>query len=158
MNAEWSRTTVPVRASMKKACLGSFIGKNLVDKKIFSIKLNNHFANTKKVIFCILFNDWTEFILLIVAATLTVDDIWLRCWYSGNLSERIVNQISCFSNGFFIIRCNVFKSRCLKIFESVTMDGRTGPDRRDHLVKNVLPIGCRRLAQILEVLVCEVWE
>ena len=94
--------------------LGSFIGKNLVDRKMDSIKLNNHFANTKKIIFCILFNNWNKFIFLslltVVAATaavLTVHD-------SGDFAKRIVNEISYFSNSFFLVRCQIFQSRSLK--------------------------------------------
>lgn len=93
--------------------LGSFIGKNLVDRKMDSIKLNNHFANTKKIIFCILFNNWNEFIFLSLltvvaaAAVLTVHD-------SGDLAKRIVNEISYFSNSFFLVRCQIFQSRGLK--------------------------------------------
>ena len=104
-----------VRASKIIIFLGSFIGKNLVDRKMDSIKLNDHFANTKKIIFCILFNNWNEFIFLSLltvvaaaaAAVLTVHD-------SGDLAKRIVNEISYFSNSFFLVRCQIFQSRGLK--------------------------------------------
>ena len=92
--------------------LVSFIGMILVDRKMDSIKLNDHFTNTKKIIFCILFNNWTEFIILSLltaaaAAVLTVHD-------AGDLAKRIVDEISYFSNGFFIVRCQIFQSRSLK--------------------------------------------
>ena len=104
-----------VPASLIIIFLGSFIGKNLVDRKMDSIKLNNHFANTKKIIFCILFNNWNEFIFLrlltvvaaAAAAVLTVHD-------SGDLAKRIVNEISYFTNSFFLVRCQIFQSRGLK--------------------------------------------
>ena len=99
--------------------LGSFIGKNLVDRKMDSIKLNNHFANTKKIIFCILFNNWNEFIFLslltvVAAAVLTVAAAVLTVHDSGDLAKRIVNEISYFSNSFFLVRCQIFQSRGLK--------------------------------------------
>ena len=106
----FTRVYPMVRASMIIIFLGSFIGMNLVDRKMDSIKLNDHFANTEKIIFCILFNNWTEFIilsLLTAAAVLTVHD-------TGDLAKRIVNEISYFSNGLFLIRCQILKGRSLK--------------------------------------------
>ena len=119
-----------VRASMIIIFLGSFIG-NLVDRKMDSIKLNDHFANTKKIIFCILFNNWTEFIilsLLTAAAVLTVHD-------TGDLAKRIMNEISYFSNGFFIVRCQIFQSRSLKSHRKRFTGNITHPLVADDLLR-----------------------